>query len=124
LVEQVVEAVRGDPTALLERLAARMRALAAAARYEEAALTRDRAAALAAALDRQRRLGALREAEAVEVALPGGGGVELRRGLLTRAWGPPAGEDGHGHAAGGVAELPLEPAPHPLPVPADGDHAD
>ncbi len=56
----VVEGLTVRPAALLDPLGARIAALAGARRYEEAALVRDRAAALAGALRRQRRLDALR----------------------------------------------------------------
>jgi DNA polymerase-3 subunit epsilon len=104
LVGRVVTGLTSDPTALLAPLEARMRALAAAERFEEAAATRDRAAALAAALHRQRQLDSLRRASRLEVDLPG----ETPRRLVFRGGllGPQAGID-----AG-----PTDPGPH-LPVP-------
>ena len=67
LVDRVVAGLTGDPSILLEPLRARMAALAAAERYEEAADVRDRAAALARALARQRQLDGLRRAGRVEI---------------------------------------------------------
>ena len=57
VVDLVVEGLTIRPAALLDPLGRRLAELAEARRYEEAALVRDRAAALAAALRRQRRLG-------------------------------------------------------------------
>ncbi|HMQ27860.1 MAG TPA: GIY-YIG nuclease family protein, partial [Acidimicrobiales bacterium] len=95
LVDGLVHALVHDPAALLDPLAERMEALALAERYEEAADVRDRAAALARVLARQRRLDALRRAGRVRLELPGAGGVELRHGRLVRSWGPtPAAGDG------------------------------
>ena len=67
LVDQVVRGLTVDPAALLEPLDERMRALAAVQRFEEAAATRDRAAALARALHRQRQLRSLRRAGRLEL---------------------------------------------------------
>lgn len=64
-----------------------MWALAATGRFEDAAATRDRAAALAVALHRTGRLSALRQVEHAELEWRGWGGVELYRGRLVRAWG-------------------------------------
>ena len=74
------------PAVLLDPLAARMRALAGAARYEEAAAVRDRAAALSRAVQRQRRLEALRNAGRLVVEVDGEGGAVLDGGRLTLAW--------------------------------------
>src|SRR5581483_5223379 len=54
VVARVVRGLTADPETLLEPLRARMRALAAAERFEEAADVRDRASALAGALNRRR----------------------------------------------------------------------
>ncbi|MBI2708758.1 MAG: DEDD exonuclease domain-containing protein [Actinobacteria bacterium] len=86
VVEQVRRGLTVDPGALLAPLAVRIAGLAAAERFEEAADVRDRAAALAAALRRQRRFDWLRGAGRVVVEVPGQGGAELRRGRLVRAW--------------------------------------
>ncbi len=69
-----------------------MHDLAGAERFEEAADMRDRAAALARALRRQRRLDGLARVDRLVVELPGQGGVELRRGRLAAAWGAEAGD--------------------------------
>jgi DNA polymerase-3 subunit epsilon len=71
---------------LLDPLERRMRALAGDERFEEAAEVRDRAAALAEALLRQRRLDGLRRAGRVVLELPGGGAAELDGGRLRRSW--------------------------------------
>ena len=77
--------VRGltvEPALLLEPLAARMSALAAAERFEEAADMRDRAAALARTLARQRRLEALRRSGRLEVEDSDGRRLVLAGGRL------------------------------------------
>ena len=71
-----------EPALLLDPLAERMNALAGAERFEEAADTRDRAAALARALIRQRRLESLRRSGRVEVEDPHGRRVVLAAGRL------------------------------------------
>jgi DNA polymerase-3 subunit epsilon len=73
LVDRVVEGLTGDPGVLLDPLHDRMTALAAAERFEEAATARDRAAALARALQRQRALDRLRRAGRVELEPPPSG---------------------------------------------------
>jgi DNA polymerase-3 subunit epsilon len=83
-VERVVAGLTRDPALLLGPLQERMDALAAHARYEEAADVRDRAAALSSALRRQRRLDGLRAAGTVELRLPDGGLAEVRAGVLVR----------------------------------------
>ena len=104
VVERVVRGLTVEPGLLLEPLAARMRALASSQRFEEAAATRDRAAALVRALRRQRHFDALRRAGRVQVEVPGEGGALLDGGRLVSAW--PAGS---------------HPPPPPLPEPvADG----
>lgn len=81
LVGQVVHGLTTDPQAVLAPLEGRMRALADAARFEEAADMRDRAAALARALARQRQLDGLRRAGRVELEV-GGEPVVLVNGRL------------------------------------------
>jgi DNA polymerase-3 subunit epsilon len=71
IVETVVRGLTLEPRLLLDPLADRMRALARAQRYEEAADTRDRAAALAGALSRQRRTDALRRAGRLLIEVDG-----------------------------------------------------
>lgn len=88
LVGVVVRGLTDEPATLLQPLEQRMRALAAAERFEDAAATRDRLAALARVLDRQRRADALRRAGEVVVEVPGEGGARLLHGRLTGAWGP------------------------------------
>jgi hypothetical protein len=67
---------------LLDPLADRMNTLANADRFEEAADTRDRAAALARALNRQRRLESLRRSGRLEVEDADGRRVVLAAGRL------------------------------------------
>ncbi len=85
MVDDVVSAVRGDPEPLFVKLAAKMARLAAQQRYEEAGELRDCAAALARALERQRRYDALRAAGKIRVELPGGAWAVIDGGLLRRA---------------------------------------
>lgn len=102
LVDHVVAGLGERPELLLAPLRRKMETHAAAERYEEAATVRDRAAALANALRRQRRFDGLRLAGRVVIELPGGGGAEVTRGRLVRTWGPPAGVD---TGAGGRAAV-------------------
>ncbi|MCB0970717.1 MAG: DEDD exonuclease domain-containing protein [Acidimicrobiales bacterium] len=86
LVEVVRRGLREDPALLLGPLEARMHALAAQERFEEAADVRDRAAALAGALRRQQRFDALRRAGRVVLEVDGRSRAELYRGRLQRTW--------------------------------------
>jgi len=86
IVDTVVRGLTTEPALLLDPLNARMRAMAQAERFEEAAATRDRAAALAGALQRQRRLDALRRAGRVVVEVPGEGQSVLDGGRLVGVW--------------------------------------
>ncbi len=86
VVDSVVRGLTVDPHRLLGPLALRMRALAADRRYEEAAATRERAAALASTLVRQRRLDALRTAGRMRLEVEGEGGAVLDGGRLVSAW--------------------------------------
>ncbi len=70
-----------DPSLLLQPLEARMARLAAAERFEEAAATRDRLAALTRALFRQRMVDQLRATQRLLLDTPEGR-VELRHGRL------------------------------------------
>jgi DNA polymerase III subunit epsilon len=82
VVQRLVRGLTADPSLLLDPLADRMVALAGAERFEEAADTRDRAAALARALTRQRRLEALRRSGRLEVEDADGRRVVLAAGRL------------------------------------------
>jgi DNA polymerase-3 subunit epsilon len=82
IVQRVVDGLTRDPAALLVPLEARMRALADAQRFEEAADVRDRAGALARALRRQRRLDGLRRAGVIELDVPGEGAAVIEGGVL------------------------------------------
>ncbi|MCA1692054.1 MAG: GIY-YIG nuclease family protein [Actinobacteria bacterium] len=81
LVDQVVRGLTNEPEALLQPLCDRMRALAGAERFEEAAEARDRADVLARALHRQRQVDALRLAGRLEVEA-GDRRLVLTAGLL------------------------------------------
>ena len=108
IVDRLVRGLRGEPSILLEPLRARMGALASGERYEEAADMRDRAAALARALSRQRQLDALRRAGRIEIEVLGG---TAARRLVLRG----------GRLAGEVAQSALDdvdPDPGPeVPLP-------
>jgi DNA polymerase-3 subunit epsilon len=82
VVQRLVRGLTTDPSLLLDPLADRMAVLATAERFEEAADTRDRAAALARALTRQRRLEALRRSGRLEVEDADGRRVVLAAGRL------------------------------------------
>ncbi len=91
-VDQVTRGLDGDAAVLLDPLEGRMHALADDERFEEAAITRDRLAALARALERDRLVRAARGAGRVTVE-DAHGTVEIDGGrlagdLLT----PPAGD--------------------------------
>jgi DNA polymerase III subunit epsilon len=94
-------AVTGDPRPLVEPLLRRVRMLAAAGRYEQAGIVRDRLATLVRACARLQRLtGLARIAHLVAARPDGAGGWELavvRQGRLV----------GSGHAARGVPPMPV-----------------
>ncbi len=108
LVDRTVRGLTREPELLLAPLRERMATLAGEQRFEEAADVRERAAALAAALERQRRLDRLRRAGRVVIELDDGGGAELVGGRLVRSW------------AGGQPTLDLVGVP-PTPVGPDED---
>jgi DNA polymerase-3 subunit epsilon len=84
-VQRVRRGLAGEPALLLEPLQARIDALAGAERFEEASDTRDRAAALTAALRRQRQLDGLRRSGRLVIewsGRTGPNGVELHDGRL------------------------------------------
>lgn len=96
LVDAVVRGLTDEPGLLLVPLAERMSALAASHRFEEAATTRERAAALTRAVTRQRRLHGLVAAGRLVVELDGGGGAVIDGGQLATTWsaGEPPAQDG------------------------------
>lgn len=106
LVDRVVRGVTVEPRLLLDPLEAKMRSLASAARFEEAAAVRDRAAALSRALVRQRRLEQLMRAGRITVSVRGEEGGVIESGRLSAAW---AGD------APPLLPLPLQTAPCPGP---------
>jgi len=83
IVDTARRGLSGEPHLVLDELAQRMRSLADAQRFEEAADTRHRLSMLARALRRQRVLGAARAVERLVVECRDGL-VELRRGALAR----------------------------------------
>ena len=122
VVDDVVDALTGDPRRLLAPLEERISMLARTERYEEAADVRDRAEALAAALRRTRRFDLLRRAGDVRVSI-GDTWVDLHHGLLTAcgARGETASLWGDGLAV--AAPVAANDGPGPLPVPGR-DEAD
>jgi DNA polymerase-3 subunit epsilon len=80
-VDQVVRGLDGEPAALLGPLERRMHALARDERFEEAAISRDRLAALARALERERLVHAARAAGRVTIE-DAHGTVEIVAGRL------------------------------------------
>jgi DNA polymerase-3 subunit epsilon len=105
VVDTVRRGILHQPDLLLAPLEARMNALAAAERFEEAADVRDRAAALASALRRQQRFDTLRRAGHVVIEVDGRSGAELRNGRLVRAW-----RTGRGGPAAVPLPIDLDPA--------------
>jgi DNA polymerase-3 subunit epsilon len=110
IVDLVVRGLTIDPTVLLERLAARMRALARVQRFEEAADVRNRAAALAQAVWRQQRFDALRGAGRMDLEVAGEGRYVLEAGVLVDVAASAAGPTADGSLLTGVAH-----PPGPLP---------
>ncbi|HET8930171.1 MAG TPA: UvrB/UvrC motif-containing protein, partial [Acidimicrobiales bacterium] len=92
-----------EPEVLLGPLRSRLRELAAQQRFEQAAEVRDRAATLAEAIRRRRRLETWRTPALVVAAHRDGSGAEIVHGLLGRTW-----------AAGDRPRSPIAPsaAPH------------
>jgi DNA polymerase III subunit epsilon len=126
IVERAIRGLTVDPRVLLDPLRDRMHALAATERYEEAADVRDRAAALAQALRRQRRLDTLRRAGRIVLSLPDRAQVELDHGRLVASH-PPAPADGSPAAdTAGPAQVALDLATagrSPRRLHADGARA-
>jgi DNA polymerase-3 subunit epsilon len=90
ITQQVRAGLGSEPAILLEPLEARMATLAAAERFEEAAATRDRLAALSRAISRQRMVDQLRAARSLVVE-GAEGRLELHHGRLTLTSGPGSG---------------------------------
>jgi DNA polymerase-3 subunit epsilon len=103
LVERVRVGLDSDPAVLLEPLEARMRHLASLERFEEAAATRERLAALSRAISRKRMVEQLRAAERLVVDGPEGR-LEFRYGRLVLSDGP-GGDGPGGDGPGGAREL-------------------
>ncbi len=80
VVDTVARAITGQPDLILEPLQARMERLAQAERFEEAADTRDRAAAFTRAMTRVRRLRRFDDLHRLVVETKGGARVELGPG--------------------------------------------
>jgi len=81
LVDTVRRGLTTDPALLVEPLASRMRRLAETERFEEAAATRDRLAALTRALHQRNTVVMLRRAHRIVLDSPEGR-IELRNGRL------------------------------------------
>ncbi len=81
-VAEASRAITADPTAVLDMLHARMLTLAGQQRFEEAALVRDRASALATAVTRHRRVDGLRRAGRVTLAIEPGQRRRDRGGVI------------------------------------------
>lgn len=105
VIQRIVRGLTDDPALLLEPLDRRMNDLADAARFEEAADTRDRAQALTRAMARQRRFDAVRTAGTIRIELPGQGGAEVCNGRLVSAWT----DDGQSHLGFDSELLTTEP---------------
>jgi hypothetical protein len=88
-----------DPAGLIAALSRRTAAAQAEGRFAQAAALRAQGAAVVEAVRGQRALDSLRRAGRMTLALPGGAGVELHRGVLVRAWSAPPAADGRGPAA-------------------------
>ncbi len=86
VTDRLVAGVEGDPASLLEPIAERMQAHAAAERFEEAAWCRDRARALARSLRRRRAWQALQRAGTIRAESADGDGALLHAGRLVAAW--------------------------------------
>ena len=78
----VAAALAGDPSTVLERLARRMLELGVSGRFEEAAATRDRLRALAAAVTAARRRAAVASAGTLVASRPAGRGRGVTRSGL------------------------------------------
>lgn len=85
IVQRALRGLTREPDLLLTPLRERMATLAREQRFEEAVDVRERAAALSAALERQRRLDRLRRTGQMLLEV-GGGGAELVNGRLVRSW--------------------------------------
>lgn len=103
VVATLVAGIDEDPRLLLDPLADKMDAYAAAQRYEEAANLRDRHAVLARAIESRRRWQALTVAGRLEVEHKGGECALVDRGRLVASWRR---EDGRPLAL----SLPVDPA--------------
>ena len=87
VVERAVRGLTIEPDLLLQPLTEKITSLATEERFEEAADVRDRASALAGAINRQRRFDQLRRAGHIHIDLGPLGGVSLDHGRLQSAWG-------------------------------------
>ena len=87
VVDRAVRGLTVEPGLLLQPLAEKISSLATEERFEEAADVRDRASALAGAINRQRKFDQLRRAGHLHIDLGPLGGVSLDHGRLQSAWG-------------------------------------
>ena len=119
-VEAIRLAARDDPSGVVDVLEARLRRLADAHRYEDAALHRNRIAALLHGAGRVQRLVALTRIDELVAARRRGGGWDIsliRRGRLAASAHAGAGQDPwpHVHALIATAET-IDPSPGPVPA--------
>jgi DNA polymerase III subunit epsilon len=92
IAQQVRTGLDSEPAILLDPLEARMAGLATAERFEEAAATRDRLAALSRAISRQRMVDQLRATRSLVVE-GSEGRLELEHGRLSLGTGPGSNEE-------------------------------
>lgn len=88
VVEATLGALGDDPSIVIDALTHRMQELAAEERFEEAADTRDRLEAFAAAVERQRLIDRTRDS-VIEFFDRHNNRFRIEHGLLTRHWAPP-----------------------------------
>lgn len=125
--EVIVAGLGGQPSTLVEPLLAEAVRHDGEGRHAAAVLARRQAAALATALERQRRLDGLRRSGRVALGLPDGARAELVRGRLVRTWhadrsstvwaGEPADDDAGRVARAAIGGTALDEV---APPPADG----
>jgi DNA polymerase-3 subunit epsilon len=120
VVDRVREALRDRPGEVVVAAGARMAELAAAERFEEAGLHRDRLSAFLRAADRTQRLSAVAHCPEIVAALRSAGRWEVhivRYGRLAAAGVIPAGADAHAYVATlrRSAET-VRPGPGPVPA--------
>src|SRR5690606_27118768 len=122
VVDHVRRGLTTEPRLLLDPLADRIAALARQQRFEEAALVRDRAAALSEAIGRTRRFDVLRATGDLCLELPGGHLAQLECGILRAATEPGALPGAAGPIGRGLVDEPPPVGPPGTPLPAEAAH--